>query len=489
MDSKHAELLERLEQFAIDANGVKLTFADRLARENGWSRPFARRVVEEYKRFVFMAMVAGHAVTPSDEVDEAWHLHLTYTRSYWNDLCRGVLGKPLHHIPTRGGPSERARHIEQYERTLATYQEFFGHSPPADIWPPTEVRFAENSHHVRVNRSDVWVIPKPRWPRHLVKGRSLFVGAIAGPLLIGAANPFDLAGPQFLVVFGVVSIVAVLAAYVMRQFLRDNMPIDDQKPLSPYEIACLGGGVPGVLRACLATLVVDSRLQLVPGEKTSSFKANGPAFKGDHDIERIMLRQASHENGATAAELLDAARPAAEEIQSSLRGRRLMESNESFAAARWAPFALLSLVCLVGLVKVFVGIQRDKPIVILIVMLFGLALAMVYFCRLPLRTRRGEELLSQLKGQHDRLKSLQLGSQAEMANASLSSNDLLLAAGLFGLASLHHPDVAALNKSLKPLSESGFSSSGCGASTGCGGGGGDGGGGCGGGGCGGCGGD
>jgi hypothetical protein len=72
-----------------------------------------------------------------------------------------------------------------------------------------------------------------------------------------------------------------------------------------------------------------------------------------------------------------------------------------------------------------------------------------------------------------------------MTGAPLGSNDMLLAAGLFGLTALHHPEVDALNKSLKPISDQ--SSSGCGASSGCGGGG-DGGGGCGGG-CGGCGGD
>ncbi|MEK6230809.1 MAG: hypothetical protein N2A42_03075 [Luteolibacter sp.] len=33
----------------------------------------------EYKRFVALAMLAGHPVTPSEEVDQAWHLHLVYT--------------------------------------------------------------------------------------------------------------------------------------------------------------------------------------------------------------------------------------------------------------------------------------------------------------------------------------------------------------------------------------------------------------------------
>ena len=78
------------------------------------------RAIEEYKRFVFLAMAAGHPVTPLDEVDQVWHLHLCYTRSYWEDLCGEVLRAPLHHGPTRGGAAERARFDDQYRRTLAS---------------------------------------------------------------------------------------------------------------------------------------------------------------------------------------------------------------------------------------------------------------------------------------------------------------------------------------------------------------------------------
>jgi len=58
-----------------------LPFEARLARENGWCRAYTQRVIVEYKRFVYLAMTAGHVVTPSEEVDHAWHMHLTYTRS------------------------------------------------------------------------------------------------------------------------------------------------------------------------------------------------------------------------------------------------------------------------------------------------------------------------------------------------------------------------------------------------------------------------
>jgi uncharacterized protein (TIGR04222 family) len=487
MDRKHEELWQRIENLAIDDDGVQLTFVDRLARENGWSREFARRVVAEYKRFVFMAMVAEHEVTPSDAVDEAWHLHLTYTRSYWNDLCRNVLGRPLHHIPTRGGKSETSRHLDQYRQTLATYQEHFGEAAPADIWPAAEERFA-GAKHVRVNRAEAWIIPKPRWPRGLVREGTIVTTALAAPVVMGIANPFDMTGPEFLRFYGIICAMAIPVAIALRHFLRQDEPLTDERPLTPYEVACLGGGVPGVLRACLATLVLDKRLMLTTGEKYPQFEATVPPESGQHEIERVMLRQASHENGATTPELLAAARTAGEQIQDSLRARGLMESQESFAAARWGPLLILVPVLLLGLVKVAVGIFRDKPVVILIFWVIALALLIAYFCTVPLRTRRGQAKLRELKSQHDRLRSLDLGSATREPMMPVASNDLLLAAGLFGLASLNHPDVTALNKSLRPISTNNQTNS-CGASTGCSSGGcGGGGGGCGGG-CGGCGGD
>jgi len=117
-----SELWTRIEAFNIDGDdNVAFPFDVRLAQENGWSRDFARRVVDEYKRFVFLAMTAGHPVTPSDQVDQAWHLHLTYTRSYWQRLCGEVLPRPLHHDPTKGGDAEEHKFDDWYARTKESY--------------------------------------------------------------------------------------------------------------------------------------------------------------------------------------------------------------------------------------------------------------------------------------------------------------------------------------------------------------------------------
>lgn len=72
-------LKERILVFELDVPGAQLPFTSRLAGEQGWPHAFAGRVVVEYKRFITLAMLAGHPVTPSEQVDQAWHLHLVYT--------------------------------------------------------------------------------------------------------------------------------------------------------------------------------------------------------------------------------------------------------------------------------------------------------------------------------------------------------------------------------------------------------------------------
>lgn len=151
-----------LSHYDIGPTDAALAFATRLARENGWSDVHAARVIEEYRRFCFLAVTAEHEVTPSDAVDQVWHLHLTYTRDYWERFCPEALGRPLHHDPTAGGPEERSRFFEQYAQTLKSYERVFGKMPPADIWPAAAQRFVEDPEARRVHPRDTIIIPRKK---------------------------------------------------------------------------------------------------------------------------------------------------------------------------------------------------------------------------------------------------------------------------------------------------------------------------------------
>ena len=146
-------LWQRIADHHIGPADASLSFTARLARENRWDTLYAEQVIGEYKRFCYLAMTAGHAVTPSDAVDQAWHLHLTYSRDYWQVFCPDVLGADLHHGPTAGGAAERERYYRQYADTLAAYEAAFGVTPPPAIWPDAHRRFALDPQNVRVNFS------------------------------------------------------------------------------------------------------------------------------------------------------------------------------------------------------------------------------------------------------------------------------------------------------------------------------------------------
>ena len=154
MTPPETALWQRIAAHSIGPDDASLTFTARLARENRWSLSHAEAVIGEYKRFCYLAIISGHDVTPSDAVDQAWHLHLTYTRDYWRSFCPEVLGAELHHGPTRGGPVERDRFYRQYAATLAAYEAAFGHPPPDDIWPVARQRFAIDPRGFRVNPWD-----------------------------------------------------------------------------------------------------------------------------------------------------------------------------------------------------------------------------------------------------------------------------------------------------------------------------------------------
>lgn len=153
----------QLSEFPLDQVDAAYPFSLRLARENRWSHLFALRVCEEYKRFLFLAIKAGHMVTPSLEVDQAWHLHLVYTRSYWNELCKEVLGKPVHHGPTKGGVQQANTFFDAYQATLHSYENWFGIAAPEEIWPAAEKRFAPNAQWRWIDLSQHWLLPRPSW--------------------------------------------------------------------------------------------------------------------------------------------------------------------------------------------------------------------------------------------------------------------------------------------------------------------------------------
>ena len=160
MTSQQQKLWNDIKSFELDDPEISLSFTDRLARENGWTMEYAVRTISEYKKFIFLLTIATHPLTPSDQVDQVWHLHLLYTQSYWEDFCEKIVKRKIHHGPTKGGENEKNKFTDWYEKTKQLYVDTFNTPIPSDIWPTSEIRFSEIEFE-RVNLKRNWIIKKP----------------------------------------------------------------------------------------------------------------------------------------------------------------------------------------------------------------------------------------------------------------------------------------------------------------------------------------
>lgn len=182
------DIKDKILLFEIDEKANDLSFVDRLAIENNWSFKYAAACFDEYKKFIYLSCISESPITPSDEVDQVWHLHLSYTKSYWQILCKQVLNKELHHCPTQGGQAEDEKYKRQYKHTLALYEKVFDHKAPSTIWPSPQKRFQSINNFFRINSSDYWLVKKP--------SRRMAVPMLASVILVACSSglsDFDIA--------------------------------------------------------------------------------------------------------------------------------------------------------------------------------------------------------------------------------------------------------------------------------------------------------
>ena len=463
MNRDHDDLMDRLQAFALDQPGAALSFTRRLARDNGWTVAFAGQVVAEYRRFLYIAVRAGHPVTPSDAVDQAWHLHLVYTDSYWNDLCRDVLGRPLHHGPTRGGREEAEKYTDWYERTLASYRRLFGTQPPARVWPRSSERFGDARYFRRINTRRHWVISRPAWmQRRAPHGRedrapSPEPRTVAGLALAGAAmlagcavtglgslDVFDWAANEFLWFYRLVGSVLLLSAIALR--LRAFLPRTNLEahivvsPTATYTIAYLAGGAEGAARAALVALCEHRLITLTADEPRRIVRlpaaADLAAVAGMAPFEqRVLARIRSGLPAAELTALLDADTRVL--LNDLLDHGLLVRPAHRRHIRRWG--ALLTTIALaLGAFKVVVGIHRLDPVGGLLLWTIGLTGTLAYLALRPPRlTWSGTAILRELRAKYRRfstrsLQRLRSGMNGAEPDGDTFTDLIPLLVGLYG---------------------------------------------------------
>jgi uncharacterized protein (TIGR04222 family) len=460
------ERVQAILNFDFDDGDPSFRFVDRLARENAWTLSYAEKVVCEYRRFLVLAALLPHEVTPSEDVDQAWHLHLTFTQSYWQRLCRETLGFPLHHHPTRGGVDERTKFDGWYNRTLEAYENLFHVAPPDDIWPSSEQRFSNTGASRWIDTSRHWVVKKPTL-RRLINANWFIVPMVPATTLIGQRDLLDLDGPSFLIVYAVLVILGVVASLIIRMAYSKVDPEDVPALEHPLEIACLAGGRQRSILAALTALIHRGNLVVEDGASPGELHCGKPLPNHVTRLERLLFDAVGADGGSAIENVVRNGDTEADVIADSLRERGLMQPDSSEAwQRRGIPCCIMGAVAMFGLVRLWAGISQEKPVGCLFLLLGGAVLAWWLFCRRGLRTPLGDAAYTDAL-----VRSRELRRQWGSAPAELTPGELAMIVGIEGLGPLvgHYDSFVGLYRSsIEPSPDGGCSGCGGGGCGGCG---------------------
>jgi uncharacterized protein (TIGR04222 family) len=483
MNFQQTELYKRIQAFALDWPDSQLSFSQRLAKDNGWSLGYTQRVIEEYKKFIFLAVAAGHPVTPSDQIDQVWHLHLTYTRSYWQEFCPKILQTTLHHEPTRGGSSEQLKFGSWYSKTLESYEQFFGHIPPIDIWPKPKDRFGRDLHFIRINTQQSWILSKPNFTvffKPQLRKIGIFTFLVLLSLMITSCqiisqipNPINFTGSEFLTFYIFLGVMGIaLAAWLRFSLCLVSANTKQQPDLNTYEIAFLAGGNHRMIMAAITSLVKQGYVEVL---KEGKLVVTGKIDPIADPVEKAVAQDILATDGAIE-QVFQNSTGMKDSIRSRLEQLGLFLSDAQAFKAQIYPSMIVVILLGIGFCKMAVGISRDKPVGLLLICIFGLLVLGARFFVKPQRSRYGEIIFNDLTNRLQPLKT-----------ANSSDSELVLAVALFGatvlmadmaLADLYQmltPTAAASSGSDggsggSDGSSDGGSGGGCGGCGGCGGG-------------------
>lgn len=299
---------------------------------------------------------------------------------------------------------------------------------------------------------------------------------------------FDLTGPEFLSFYLSLLAAGGIVCLLLRQLLRFSLaqrgaPTDAElMSLRPEEAAYLAGGAEQAVQAAVASL---AQRNLIDANSTNhTFILTGAPPNDAETLERA-LGFAFGKTPRTVRSLTTDARPYLAKVRNRLIDLGLILPDETAWIPILVPALIAVLIILVGVIKIFIGISRNRPVGFLVILV---ALAVYFFVQMwrnpPERTAQGDRALKRL-----RAKSAGLEMSVKSGPERLAPSDMALAVGIFGPAIITSGTLSAVGMSLTPRpvvrrsgswNDSGYNSCGtssCGSSCG---------GGCGGG-CGGCG--
>ena len=123
-------------------------FVQNLMKEQLIGFNTANRWLLEYRKYLVLAYFIDKMISPSEQVDQVWHLHMTYTQHY-RATYQTLIERDFKHAPSSGGSSEGKKFEDIYLETLKFYKAMFLICPPDDVWETPQQRFEMRNFEYR----------------------------------------------------------------------------------------------------------------------------------------------------------------------------------------------------------------------------------------------------------------------------------------------------------------------------------------------------
>jgi uncharacterized protein (TIGR04222 family) len=285
------------------------------------------------------------------------------------------------------------------------------------------------------------------------------------------ANPFDLPGPQFLIFYVVLGVFTIIILWLARQASEaaDAPRIDYS---DPYLLAYLRGGAAEVIRVATVSLIDRGLLQMTNDQLVDVNQSAVNIVR--RPIEKALLQHFRFRAKASSAFTSPAILSTCEEYRDALQRLGLIPDESISRARLWRLCVAVVLLSGVAALKILIALQRGRTNIFFLVLLVVFFVFIAIRVHNPLRTRRGDALLADLRSLFSSLKA-----RAAMLRPGGETADAALLMAIFGLESLPAVSFPYAKQFQPKRSASSTSSCGsaCGSSCGssCGGGGGCGG--------------
>jgi uncharacterized protein (TIGR04222 family) len=308
-------------------------------------------------------------------------------------------------------------------------------------------------------------------------------------------NPLNFNGPTFLAFFLVLlalgsAVQVLLRSWLTTPSMMPNRSGQPPKPLSLYELAYLRGQAVAIGQVGIVELL-NQRL-IEPDAQSGRFRAIGMvdrgALKSLDDVPAMLLRACQSGSGLLPGAIRKEVAFTAQRLRNNLELMGLVSNPATRFWTAGTSTMIFGSIILLGVSKLFVGLERDKPVGFLIILLLTALVLGILLGITKHVTAAGQQRLVDSRCELGQIKpadSLNPNAQQHHVDATSMAAMSMAVLGLSATGSQFMLDPESKRLLDRAERSAATSGSGCGA-TGCGGDGGGGGGG-GGGGCGGCG--